>query len=362
MKSFIFFNVFLVLLLIAEIKSQARNTISTGNYELAANETGTIEISVSNDEQFSAFQFDFIIPEQFSLVDGTVSLTTRENGHDFSWELLEGNVLRIIAFSVNEYSFAGSSGAVVQFDITADTKPGDYPLSLQDVIIASGGVDILDDIIQENITLRAPEITLSPETVNFGEIPLLQQTSQNITIQNTGNSPLTISSLSVSHADYTLNDLNGFVLAANSSVSRTVTFYTTVKGLKVGAVQINSDCPANPTSSINLITDAYAVNELHLGSVKGRSGYTVTLPISINNMEPFTGFQCEIILPEQVMFVPGSEQLSSRATDHQILADTTDNKLIITAFSGSNSNFTGSDGEIASLTLFLVCNKTLLLA
>ena len=205
----------------------AANTISTGNYELNANASGTIYISINNDVPFSAFQFDFLIPEHFTLDEGSIALAGRENGHQFSWEIINGNILRAIAYSDNETSFTGSSGAVVEFNLTAGTIPGTYPLTLQNVIIAGGGVNILDQIVSGNIILRAPQIYVTPSSIDFGDVPLLQQSSQSVTIQNTGNSALTISSLSVSHSDYSINDVSGFTLNAGNSVSRTINFYAT---------------------------------------------------------------------------------------------------------------------------------------
>jgi hypothetical protein len=344
--------IFIGFLLLTKALNSA-NIISAGDYELTAGATATVEISITNDQAFTAFQFDAVIPDQFTLVNGTVELAGRENGHDFSWELLSGNVLRFIAWSISETAFSGTSGPVVRFSVTAGTKPGTYPLVLQNVLVASDGVNIVDEIVHGNLTLRAPEITLLPESIDFGEVPLLQQSQRSITIQNTGNSPLTVTRLEVTHPDYSLNDATGFVLAAGSSVSRTLTFYATEKGIKNGEVKVTSDCPANPVSSIALTTTAFAVNELRLGTATGRSGYFVTLPVSINNMEPFTGFQFEINLPEQIQFVPESAQLSGRKTDHQISADTAQNKLIVTAWSPTNASFADDDGEIATLDFYL---------
>lgn len=338
------------------LSASAAVVISAGSYEIQANSTETIQISVTNDVAFSAFQFDLILPDHFSLVDGSVQLAGRENGHDFSWELIDGSVLRCIGYSTSETAFSGTSGAIVELELSSETKPGTYTLELQNALIASDGVDVLSSVNNGTVILRATEITVSTTSINFGEIPLLHESSRSFTVQNTGNSTLSVSGLSVSHADYSLSSTGSFTLDAGNSVSRTVTFYATEKGLKESEISITSDCPANPVKTIQLSTLAFAVNEIHLGAVSGRSGYTVTFPISINNMEPFTGFQTEIVLPEELTFVPGSAVLSGRETDHQIQADTTQNKLIITAFSGSNDNFTGEDGQVASVDLFLEGN------
>ncbi|MDX8339275.1 choice-of-anchor D domain-containing protein [Draconibacterium sp. IB214405] len=352
------FKILTILLLLSGwcLSASATVIISAGSYEVQANSTQTIQITVSNDVTFSAFQFDLIIPENFSLVDQSAQLAGRENGHDFSWELIDGNVLRCIAYSTTEAVFNGTSGAIVELELSSETKPGTYTLELQNALVASDGVDVLSSVNNGTIILRAPEITVSTTSIAFGEIPLLQESSRSFTIQNTGNSTLSVSGLSVSDADYTLSTTESFTLDAGNSLGRTVTFYATEKGLKEGEISITSDCPANPVKTIQLSTLAFAVNEIHLGAVSGRSGFTVTLPISINNMEPFTGFQTEIVLPEELTFVPGSAALSGRETDHLIQADTTQNKLIIAAFSGSNDNFTGEDGQVASVDLFLEGN------
>ena len=148
--------ILILLILIAAAKpGSASVVISTGSYEVAANSTQTVAISVTNDVAFSAFQFDLVIPDHFTLVDGSVQLAGRENGHDFSYELIESNVLRCIAYSTSETSFTGNSGAIVELQLNSGTKPGTYALEIQNALVASGGVDVLSSVSNGSIILRA---------------------------------------------------------------------------------------------------------------------------------------------------------------------------------------------------------------
>ena len=69
-------------------------------------------------------------------------------------------------------------------------------------------------------------------------------------------------------------------------------------------------------------------------------------------MEPFNGFQFDVVLPNNVSYVLNSTELSSRKTDHLISASIVEtNKLRIVSYSPSNSNFTGAQGEVLTFKL-----------
>ena len=261
----------------------ASNTISVGDYQVDANNEIKIEVFISNDSEFSAFQFDLKIPEHYSLNSNSVKLAGRENGHELSWELLNNSLLRVLSYSSTGNSFSGSDGSVLEFKLTAGVLPGTEVLALSNVIIAQNGANIINQISNGSLTLLAPSIKISPESIEFEKVPLSQQQSKTISIQNVGNLPLEVSKLSISTNNYTLDDSTGFVLNANSSINRTLYFFATTKGRKSGQITIQSNCPSNPKAIIQLVAQAYAVNELLLDNISGSTDQIVTLPIFINN-------------------------------------------------------------------------------
>ena len=64
--------------------------------------------------------------------------------------------------------------------------------------------------------------------------------------------------------------------------------------------------------------DIFAVNEIYIGSGQGESNSEITIPVSISNMESFSGFQFDITLPNDVSYVENSTIFSSRSEDHTL--------------------------------------------
>ena len=61
--------------------------------------------------------------------------------------------------------------------------------------------------------------------------------------------------------------------------------------------------------------------------VKAKSNTQITIPVSISNMEPFSGFQFDVTLPNDVSYVENSAAFTTRASDYNILANMIDNTL-----------------------------------
>ena len=92
-----------------------------------------------------------------------------------------------------------------------------------------------------------------------------------------------------------------------------------------------------------------AINELHMVSDSGRSGYPISISYSINNTDQFVGFQFDIILPSVLSFVEDSVWLF-RKTNHIIIANQINPRTLrIFAYSPTNQPFSGNDGEIVRI-------------
>jgi hypothetical protein len=98
--------------------------------------------------------------------------------------------------------------------------------------------------------------------------------------------------------------------------------------------------------------NVYAVNEIHIGSGSGEIHTDISIPVSINNMEPFSGFQFDLTLPQDISFVENSVALSTRKSDHSVIGSLINaNTIRVIAYSNANAEFTGSDGEVMTLKL-----------
>lgn len=104
---------------------------------------------------------------------------------------------------------------------------------------------------------------------------------------------------------------------------------------------------------VTLEAVAYAVNELHTGSIGRASSTDCRLAFSVNNMEAFTGIQFDIQLPQPMSYLENSAVLFRRE-DHTLAVNPLNaNTLRVLAFSPGNKNFTSNEGKLIELVFQL---------
>jgi hypothetical protein len=198
--------------------------------------------------------------------------------------------------------------------------------------------------------LLAPSIGTNANSVDFGNVALGQSSGFQLIISNSGNLPLSLQSISSSLSEIVALDSSSSSIGPGLSITRNLQFRPTVKGTKNGVMWLRSNDPKDSAMILTMHGFAYAVNEIHVGSVSARSGHQAALRLNVNNMEQFSAFQCEIHLPSSMKYIYGSAVVVGRSVDHLISADTIfGNILQIIGFSPTNTPFQGSDGDIAGM-------------
>ena len=330
----------------------AANVMNIQGGQVAAGNNITIQVSISNDDPFIAFQLDIPLPSQLNYVPASAALDpSRSNGHSLSAQVISGNILRIFAYSLSNATFFGNTGSVLSFQLQAGTLPGDYTLNpVSPIIAGTDGSNILTSANSGTVTLLAPDIQPGQSTIEFGETPLGTYTDRIFTLSNPGNQTLDVSGCNFNSPFFSLLGPATFSISPGGSIQLTIRFSASEKGSFSKTLTILSNDPDTPSLTINLEAVAFAVNELHAGSMLSFSGQDDTLSFSINNMEAFVAFQFDLILPEPLNYIAGSARLSIRKTDHQVSAAMiNENTLRVVAFSPTNQPFTGNEGEILEL-------------
>jgi uncharacterized protein (TIGR02145 family) len=95
-------------------------------------------------------------------------------------------------------------------------------------------------------------------------------------------------------------------------------------------------------------------NIMKVHDATGLPGENITIELEILNDDPFVAFEVHFDLPEGFGYVPGSVSLNpGRKADHLVQAAISGatGKLIVIAFSLTNSYFIGNSGVIASFSL-----------
>ncbi len=331
----------------------AANTMKLSNHTVGANQVFTVRVDIENTSAFTAFQLDVPVPAGFSYIaNSAVFDTARVSTQSLQAEMVPGNKLRIVGYSQNNVLFEGDSGTIVRFQIRSGYTPGTFPLTMQNPVIGdTNGVNILTSPVNGSVLLQAPDINITATSINFDRTPLGQSTTRNLTIQNTGNLPLNVTGVTFSSSYFEVVGNSSFTVNPGANYQLTVKFNSVIRGQYNKIMTITSNDPDEGTLILNLIARAFAVNELHTGTMFAYSGKQATLSYSINNMDPFTGFQFDVQLPSPMTYVPGSAILTGRKTNHVVSANTIPgNKLRVVAYSPNKQVFGGSTGNVVTLT------------
>jgi len=146
-----------------------------------------------------------------------------------------------------------------------DYSMGAKPLSVATgVFDSAGGLDFIATSFSANsvaVFLNLPVISLYPPSFNFGTVGVGQMSSpQNLTIANTGVTPLGVSSLTTS-ANYTANAENCVTsLTPGASCTATITFAPTEGGMQTGTATVVDNAATSPqTLALTGIGQAPAV-------------------------------------------------------------------------------------------------------
>jgi len=354
MKKEMIFVLILYLLAFVQL-GIAQNSMNIKSISGQPGDTITIELEINNSDDFVAFQTDIQLPDQVQYLVNSAQLTNRANGHHLSANLLTGNVLRVVTYSLNQTPFIGNNGSVLYFRVILGSQPGNYTLTLLDPIISDdNSMNILNNSSDGSVTILASDIQTSTSILDFGETPLQSYMDRSFTISNFGNIDLQISKITTDNSIFKILGDTVFTIPAGGSRSVTVRFQPHVKGTFTSTLSIHSNDPDESFTVINLNAVAFAINELRMKNISGRSGYPIWIDFSINNMEPFVGFQFDLVLPSVLTFMPDSIKLTNRKSDHVVSFNMiTDNKLRVVAYSPGKQPFSGSDGNVVSIGFIL---------
>ncbi|KAF0160952.1 MAG: hypothetical protein FD188_1173 [Ignavibacteria bacterium] len=344
-----------IFLLLVFSEAYAQNVMSVENKSGDALSQIEVGLIIQNSVPFVAFQCDILLPSQVKYVDQSTSLTDRKSDHSISASLINGNTLRIVAFSITQKVFAGNSGVIAKFGLLLGSLPGNFTLELSNAVISnSSSVNILSSVVNGTVLIASPNISVSVTKLEYGRIPINSERSLFVSITNTGNKILNISRVYINNKYFELAGDTTFNILQNGVRNLEIKFKSRIKGSYQNKLIIESNDPDQPKILIDLNAVSYAVNELHQKNASGRSGHPIWINYKISNMEKFCGLQFDISLPAVLKLLPDSVKLNYRAQDHIIKASQlSGEKVRVIAYSPTNKTFLLNDGDVISIGFML---------
>ncbi|MCG2715423.1 MAG: hypothetical protein L6422_03910, partial [Candidatus Marinimicrobia bacterium] len=165
----------LIFLLLFGTSLLAQNTMVVNSMSGLAKDTAVVTVTIQNTDQFTGFQFEIPLSSQLVYIDNSAILTDRASGHILTASVINGTTLKVFAYSTSMAEFSGNSGEVCSFKLKLGTIPGDYNLIIENGIIGnSESQNILTNFINGIVTIEAPDIDISPTSLDYDRVPLLQ--------------------------------------------------------------------------------------------------------------------------------------------------------------------------------------------
>ncbi|UFH35597.1 Ig-like domain-containing protein [Flavobacterium acetivorans] len=334
---------------VAPLKFYAQNTLSVQAVEVGTNTDFDLNVSLQNQDNIAALQFDINYnATAFALLSGH-ELTSAAPNHSLSVSTPSPGVVRVIIFSTSNAVLNPGSGLLLRLKMKSKTLPGTFNCGFNNVVGSSAtSTAILISGINQNVMVKGSILSLLTTSLNFGRVPIGSTPTQQISIQNTGNLPLVLNG-NTTIAPFTIVDSYPITISPNETKNITVGLNTTAKintTLNLG-FQNNDPDPIRNIRTVDLSATVYAVNEIHIGNGSGVINTEIEIPVYVNNMELFNGFQFDVLLPADISYVNNSIIPSQRSNAHTISASIINgNTLRFIAYSSSNKDFNGKDGEL----------------
>lgn len=348
--------VLLLVLLCFGMGARAGNVLTIGSAQGAPGEEVELALALENTDAVAALQVSIPLGEQLSYVEGSAAMTGRSNGHSVTAGMKDGT-LNVVVYSMGMNALTGNTGDVVTLRLKLGNQPADVTLTAAKVVMTDGSGNAIGDATSASgvVSIRCAKAEYSPMTIDFGQVPIRSTYEQNFTVYNTGNEMLEVTSLQFMNYTTKFSSTTQFPLtvAPGGSASINMTYAPEERGTVSEEVKVLSNS-ISKLNTIALKAQPFAVNELHVQPVSGTADETVTIPLTMNNMDAISGLQLEFQLPDALEYVENSFQLSDRKTNHVTVVTCKNGLLKILAYSPNDAAFTGEDGEIGSFQVKLV--------
>jgi hypothetical protein len=144
--------------------------------------------------------------------------------------------------------------------------------------------------VTASFALKTPDISVSPDSLDFGSVKSGKKTTKTLKITNNGSGDLVITFLGLEGTDFSIQGSSSVTIKPKKTYSLKVLCTPTSGGLKTATLEIDSNDPETPTLEISLTATlpattsdiSIAQTSIEFGSIKLGKKVTKTLKIMNN--------------------------------------------------------------------------------
>lgn len=326
-----------------------QNTVALTGGEGKPGEQVTVGLQLKNTDDVTAMQVDVPLDDALSFVEGSEVISQeRLDGHGVKVSATEDG-FRILLYSLSLKPLKQGGDQLLTVKLKLKRAPGTYTLRPQVKLTGQQGTELECHTTDGQVTVRAARMEVRTEGIDFGRIPVAATYERSIEVRNTGNDALEISEITFSDSWLT-GTASPVSIEGGSTGQIRVKFSPLKKGTYNGNISLVSDA-LDGIQTIQVKADLYTVNELHLEPVSGVCDEIVTVAVRLKNTEEVSAVQFALDLPEELEFIPGSEQAAT--SSHKANGTYKDGRLTMMVYSLSDAALACGDTELLSFKIRL---------
>lgn len=355
MFSRILFVILATGLWMGQLRAATELILSSSSVSVQAGDTLGIEVIVNSDALIMALQFDLDLPPALTYVPGSAALSDRAGGHQVQADMVSEKRLRVIVYSNDLSTLAGTTGKVLSLKFAVLARPGTHLLMAVDpMLLVSSGQPVPTNVTGTSFTVLAPDLRVPQEHLDFGRVRLNQDRSVSVTVFNNGNAGLQLHRVSTSDSSFTVSAFSPGVIAPGEQMDFSVNFNPARKGNYSAYLLITSSDPNRPEFRLPMKAEAYAFNALYIFPDLPARHDTVTIEVSVQTQEPVVALELGLETGKDFEYVPGSATLLHLPTDHVLRADTAQQSVRFVCYSPTNSPFPGGGEKVFAFRINLM--------
>lgn len=318
-----------------------------------SDEEVTVRMTMNNMDAISGYQVEFDLPTQFEYVDGSFALSSRKQDH-VGMATLNGQKLRIIAYSPSDKAFTGDDGVIGTFKVKVVGRYGTTLTPSKTVLSATINnkvENVVSDVYGGQITIQSPQISCSSQ-LDFGAVSVTEACEKNFTIRNYGSAPLTISRVVFNNENINVKETLPLVVPSWGSANVTVVYSSVEQTAFEATMNIYSNDPELRMKEVKVTGSRFAPNYLDVDIQDINCYENLSIALSLNTYDAVSGLQFDVEYPSQYEAFNNNIVLSQRAAGMTINAvPIADNTLRYFCYFLSGGNIAAGNGNVLTISL-----------
>lgn len=285
-------------------------------------------ICLENEETYTAFQFDLVLPEGITLEKNTKGNVIYTKGNRYSGMRTititphEGNMYRIVSTSIKNNEITGNSGALLTVSLLADEslEKKTYTATIENVILTKPDGSQLE--------ARSSTISITTKEVLYGDS------------NDDGNVNVTDAVVSINNIlgrpSVTFNKTQ-----ADINRDRIVDIYDVFLGLNIIRNNVRMMSRAGESSD----------DKLSIGDFTITPGETKQFEVELTNEASYAGFQFDLVLPEGISMTGYSVNQTRIPEEIEVDMEQADGCYRFIAAGFGTDEISGTSGSIMKITV-----------